>query len=509
MRNAVFTILAISIALMLLVSTTYTDTVTRDEALTVAQNWITFTIHRGSWGGEKQASIQRVEEFSSGDRTIGYYCPVSPRGYILVSLLKELAPVKAYSTACDLDVNENGGMTDLLKYKMERILNTIERNLGPIESVQREELEKILDINYRPAWDDLNRDCADFEEDLEAGVIMCDYVGDDSTYLLTSYWHQGDPYNQDVPTPPVGDDCTNPHCAVGCVATAGSQVMHYWNWPPFGEGGSPYSDTYSWLFIPDTLETSSSLEQQLATAELCHEVGLSVDMDYCGDTTNGCSSSATTSDLEFAFQDNFRYSSSCTKRERPDYTAVTWFELIKEDLNKNQPLVYRIKGHAIVCDGWLEDGSGPTRQYHMNYGWANSRNDWYTVDALHQVDSTATIDDEYLLEEIRPAPSIAGSFSGTYSLDPSFRYRYFTRDATCATTAEFSVAQRLQFLPHVEVKCVSSSGYILFNGSAVADSEEFIYSINEEDTKVGIKIYDGDVKLNENGGIRFFGERDH
>ena len=52
--------------------------------------------------------------------------------------------------------------------------------------------------------------------------------------LLTSHWSQGHPYNSTCPGPWALDDCTAVRCSVGCVATAGAQIMRYWNWPPSG-----------------------------------------------------------------------------------------------------------------------------------------------------------------------------------------------------------------------------------------------------------------------------------
>ena len=93
---------------------------------------------------------------------------------------------------------------------------------------------------------------------------------------LTSHWHQDSPYNNDCPD--LGCTTTsNGRSVVGCVATAGAQIMYYWAWPPYGEG-SPYSDTYDWPNMRDSVTTSSPAAQQAAVAELSHEVGLAVGM---------------------------------------------------------------------------------------------------------------------------------------------------------------------------------------------------------------------------------------
>ncbi len=77
---------------------------TRNEALTVASNWITMIIQKkGDWGGSETAEIDEIHEFKRGERVLGYLFRVKPRGYIIVPLRKEMAPVKAYSAKSDLD----------------------------------------------------------------------------------------------------------------------------------------------------------------------------------------------------------------------------------------------------------------------------------------------------------------------------------------------------------------------------------------------------------------------
>lgn len=64
---------------------------------------------------------------------------------------------------------------------------------------------------------------------------------------LTCTWSQHGPYNAYCPSP----DGTQ-HVVVGCVATAMSQVMYYWRWPPYGTGSASVSYTYRWRTNWDT-----------------------------------------------------------------------------------------------------------------------------------------------------------------------------------------------------------------------------------------------------------------
>lgn len=492
LRNKILLALLIAMGLTI---TIQAKMATMDEALNVASNWIDLVIQKkGGWGDANTAFVQDIQEFKQGQRTIGYFCNVKPIGYIIVSLRRELAPIKAYSDRSDLDPTSTEGMADLIKGKMEEILNAIEQQAGPIQTARTEDVSRLVEINYSNAWAELEGDISTVQWDLvsdEGDISAANYQ--EGQIMLTTNWHQGAPFNNDCPAPPGGDDCTSARCVVGCVATAGAQIMRYWYWPPYGSG-SPYSDTYDWTNMPDSVTTSSPAAEQNAVAELSHEIGIAVNMDYCAGTgTSPCASSAYTEDMEGVYENHYRYSTSCTKRNRTSYTATDWFNLMKADFNANRVIQYRIKGHSIVGDGWQEIGAGPTRQYHMNYGWSGTGDDtWYTLDALNQPGG-GTTSDEYLLENIYPAQSLHSSLVGTYT-KPSFVYRYFNVDAT-GSSATFEPGQYLQFLPGVTV---TSTGTIRFDGSSTSSTRLF----TRGDTGRGARIYGGTIKMSANGSVK-------
>ena len=485
---------------------------TMDEALTVATNWITVIIRKkGDWGGSETAEVDEIREFKRGNRVVGYFCRVKPSGYIVISLRKELAPVKAYSAKTDLDPGSEEGMADLLKGGMERVLNRIEQQIGPVKSAGTEELTGILEIDYRGAWEELQGDVKTLkeepegdmgtpkeelkgdeespEDDLESGGEETNYQEGDM--LLSSDWHQGPPYNNDCPW--LGCGNSNGRAVVGCVATAGAQIMRYWNWPRYGVG-SLYSDTYDWPNMMDTVTTTSPAAQQAAVAELSHEVGVAVDMDY------GCTgSSASTYDMEDVYEDHYRYSTACTSKDRSSYSAVDWFNIMKAEFNANRPVQYKVPGHSIVGDGWQEIGSTPVRQYHMNYGWDNSYTTWYTLDALYLGD----LDEEYMLENIYPAQALGSFINGTYSKN-AFYYRYFDREVS-GHSATFEAGQRLQFLPNIRLRCSSTLGPIRFEASS--SSSTYTRLFTRGDITRGVCMYNNAnsaIKMNYNGSIRFY-----
>ncbi|HIJ53241.1 MAG TPA: hypothetical protein HPP66_08820 [Planctomycetes bacterium] len=509
MKKLTITILIASFAVMVLISPVQAQIATTDEALTVANNWINTIIRKkGSWGEADSAYVDSIREFKRGERVLGYFCRVQPKGYIIVSLRKELAPVKACSATGDINPECDDGVVKYVRDCMERILNKIEKEVGPVRSARTDDVSKICDINYRSVWAELEKDEEEFEKGLGSGVIAMNYQAGD--WLLTTAWTQGDPYNQHCPAPPSGDDCNDAHCAVGCVVTAAAQVMRYWHWPPYGVG-YPYNDAYDWVHMANSYiwdntdnrwedENGNPLSQAHidAVANLCAEIGLAVDMDYC--SGKGCASGVPTEDMEGVYEAPYLYSYSCCRLDRDDdYTAEGWFNEIKIQLNNNQPIQYRVPGHSVVVDGWQVVGG--QRQYHINCGWAGGHpekpcwsgytntNTWYVLDAIPCSDP----DEEFMLANIFPVTSVRHAIAGIYPRVEEFNFRYFNQDAT-GSSALFEPGQYLQFLPGIRVM---STGTIQFQGASMAESRLF----TRGDLSKGIRIDGGGVGLYTGGSL--------
>ncbi len=74
--------------------------VTRDEARQIARRWLAFHVQRsGGWAGSRRPKIHRTWELSTPDGTVlGYAIDIVPVGHIVVPGIRELPPIKAYST---------------------------------------------------------------------------------------------------------------------------------------------------------------------------------------------------------------------------------------------------------------------------------------------------------------------------------------------------------------------------------------------------------------------------
>jgi len=503
MTNTILATLAVLLAGTLCVRAELTS---EQEALTIARNYVSFILtNEGDWGGSESAEVVSIEEFKRADRTLGYFCPVQPQGYLVLSLHKELAPVRAYSSRCNLNPENEEGLTDLIKDKMEGILAAVEKQLGrPLEPDDK--IGGLLEINYRAISDVLVSEAFDPEEYREpqharGGAGMNYQEGE---VLLSCNWHQQPPYNDDCPD--MGCDWSgynnfNYNARVGCVATAGAQVMYHWRWPPSGEGPPPFDDNYDWPnmcaeynydgagWFNDENGVPVTWDQINAVANLCGEVGVAVDMSYeCG------GSSAATADLEDAFEDYLRYDHDGWVVYRDDYDdPVVWFNALKGQFNINRPVPYKVEGHAIVGDGWKEEWIRDDYYwYHMNYGWPNDSYDtWWALDELY-----LGTEDEYFIAAVVPDVAIGSPLGPSYPGAPG-TWRYFDRD-TWGINSTFYAGQWLQILKSgFYLSSAGDPGHaIKFYGEPDLHIRFFLYGDPWGQTRIliqggGMKIYSG------------------
>lgn len=449
----------------------------KSTARTVAENWIKTIIGaKGTWGGSTTARITDVSEFKRGDRVLGYFCEVEPRGHILVSLVEGLAPVKAFSETSALDPTSDEGPADLLKTKMEQTLNIIESRLGPVESITRSDLGKIPELDRFETWEQLEAGPIHTDKKLDSDRSGGDYQ--EGEILLTSHWHQGEPYYNYCPEPPEGSLCMEPHCKVGCVATAGAMIIRYWSWP-LGR---------DWLNMPDAMNINPTPAEIDAVAQLCSDIGTAIYMDYCDGL---CASGADTYEMRplYLF---LGYTSCAGPWYRRDYSFTEWWNRIVGNLNLNRPMQYRILKHSIVCDGWWQL---PDPMVHMNYGWDNEYTTWYVLDQLYQPAEEGSTYYEYIMDNIFPYSSLGSSISGMFPYNPSYNPRFVDRDCW-ADSVDFLAGQLIHFHRRKIMTC--RSGWLNFYGQPAGNTR--LYTA---DPGRGIVINSGYILMYPGAQIKF------
>jgi len=510
MKPLRFSILIAGTLVLASTATLRAELTTEQEALTIARNYVSLVlVNEGDWGGSEVAEVASIEEFRRGDRTLGYFCPVQPQGFLVLSLHKELGPVRAYSGRCGLNLENEEGPTDLIKDKMEGILDAVEKKLGrPLKPDDK--LEDLLEINYRPVFDVLAAEDFDPQQYAEPrrardGAGMNYQEGE---VLLTANWHQQPPHNHHCPDM----DCDwweynhfNECAKVGCVATAGAQVMYHWRWPPYGAGPPPFNDSYDWPnmcnayyydgsgWFNDEHGVPVTWNQINAVANLCGEVGVAVNMDYdCGGST------ADTYDLESAFENYLYYDPDGCVVYRSDYDdPVDWFNALKGQFNINRPVPYRVTNHAIVADGWIEEWVGDDYYwYHMNYGWPNDDYDvWWALDELY----LGGFSEEYFIAAVVPVVAIGSPLGPYYPAG----WWYFDED-TWGINSTFDAGQSLQIL---------RSGFLLSSGGEPAAAIRFygepdlhtrFFLYGDPSGKTRILIQGGGMKIYSGAGMAIY-----
>ena len=426
-RILVLAMLVVVCLLFLATPLAWAERATQAEMRQVCENWLAYMMaQKGTWAGGVQPRIVGVQEIVVDQVVLAHCYSVSPRGYVVVPVLKELPPVMACSEDYDLDVTQAGGIPLLLRDFFAAKAKLWEETYGSLDASMPRTGTALFDPEGRNQWDRYVAPSAMFARQLsEREFAPLAEVGP----LLTSAWHQGAPYNNLCPA---GDGGT---CVVGCVATAASQIMHYWEFPSTGTGSHTDSwdgdqscdgdvgggnltsnfaaHAYDWANMPDNCGGGCNATQNAALAQLCYDVGVAFDMDY-----GHCSSGSFTYDAVTVYPTFFGYDPSIDRENRNDHSVDEWFDIIKPQINLSHPMQYRIYGHSIVCDGWRDTGG--IKQYHMNYGWADGATTWYTIDGLLCNWDGCDVNEEFVIRNIFPnnRPPVAQCQNATVSAGP-------------------------------------------------------------------------------------------
>lgn len=199
--------------------------------------------------------------------------------------------------------------------------------------------------------------------------------------LCKSLWNQSSPYNLLCPN-------NNP---VGCVATAMSQIMYYWQWPESGTGKMSYmssaglvrvtfSDSqYQWADMQASGNSGAAAKD--AVSKLCYDCAVSVKMMFANDGSGSYASYACRALAKF-----FKYRASTTRLLFRNCVATDeeWNALVKAELDAARPMLYAASdangggGHAFVLDGYDSDFN-----VHVNWGWGGQYNGYFPLTTLN------------------------------------------------------------------------------------------------------------------------------
>ena len=215
--------------------------------------------------------------------------------------------------------------------------------------------------------------------------------------LLTTKWDQARPYWNKCPQVQNEDGEYEPSYT-GCVATAMSQIMKYYNYPAqttqvipsyqygygtgnMGEYITQYTEdlpvtTFDWAHMIDSYNGSEDQVYTDAVATLMLYVGHAAHMTYA------LTASGTTDPyIPKAFTNYFDYNAQLVYRS--DYDQQAWEDMVYQELVAGRPMVYNGRagsggGHSFVCDGY-EMGD----YYHINWGWGGLGNGYFQLAVMN------------------------------------------------------------------------------------------------------------------------------
>jgi hypothetical protein len=383
------------------------ETASTEEMAQVCQNWLSRSVSvTGGWAGSANPVISTQSDLMANDTLLARVFLIEPQGYILVPALKDLPPIQVYSETSSFNINDEDGFVAMIREILTHRTRLFVERYGSLEAMAPDESSRLFAKSNRDEWDRLAVTPGKF------GSTLAQEAEAQAGPLLTTAWHQGQPYNMLCP------DGDGGQCVVGCVATAVAQIMEYWQWPPAGTGSSSYhwdgdyscdgsspgrtlnadySDPYDWANMPIHCGYPCDPVQKDALAELSYELGVCFEMMY-----GRCASGTYSWYVQENLPTHFRYDASIDDEYRANYTADGWFALIQSEINAGRPMYYTISRHAIVCDGWKTVDA--MKQYHFNYGWGDSHTAWYTLDDLYCTWEGCDYMIEAMIRNIQPEP---------------------------------------------------------------------------------------------------------
>ena len=228
----------------------------------------------------------------------------------------------------------------------------------------------------------------------KCGRLVSRHGGREDEFLVKTTWNQNYPYNYFCPE---GAGGPGGRCYAGCVATAAAQLMKYWDHPIQGQGSYTYTPEdnpqygpltanfgetiYDWENMPNSISSSSPIEQIEAVALLIYHAGVSVDMNYRPN-----SSGAVTGKLCQTMPAYFFYTDRMANLYRENFTHESYMQLIINAIDMDWPMVHRGGGHAYVLDGYNDSD-----MVHFNWGWSGSSDGWFNIDNHGYTDGESVI----------------------------------------------------------------------------------------------------------------------
>jgi len=371
---------------------------TVDEYLQVARNFLTFK--------NENKQILSIKPIDSNVEETGFLVTLEKGGYIVISTSTEFSPIKAYSFTSNF--------VTLPAWYKEFLINELKVK----KNVNKQQRSKSLSNMHYGLKFLLSYNSSNVKRTSKQ------YVPD--SYLLTTEWNQGVPYNKRLPV------ISNQNALAGCTQIALAQLMRFHQHPQQGSGVFTHNwngqqlksilyRTYNWDIMPDRLDESTDGYIQNEVALLIRDLGIINEADFGVDATSAAVN------IE-AVINYLGYAIGIKTIKNNDEN--TFFQVLVNEIDNLRPVLLNFPSHATVADGYASDPTG--KKIHINMGWGGHADDYYYLDRTVNAGSYAFSPDLTIYYNIFPCNSESNcsvnlessDMLNNYNIDGNFDFEY-------------------------------------------------------------------------------------
>ncbi len=372
------------------------DSVTLDEAETVAHVWTAYRLE--AWASRAGYQLAAIEAYPNEVDPLCFLAHLDPNGFLILSADNEIEPIMAFSPSDHLSLEDlDNPLWSLLledlagrqqsQQEMDHLRVTTRRQTLRLPSNPApSRWSRLLNT---PLPEETSTNGRSFKVTTSLSSVSDIRVEP----FIDTEWGQGEQcsepcYNYHIPS----------ECVCGCAATAMAQLMAFYQHPKSGigthdfkvtvngtqqtcttRGGDGDGGAYLWGQMKDNPDKScSSLTEanREAIGALCYDAAIAIETEF---TTS--SSGAYTDMITPALTGIFDYTNAVYGY------ATTWnlgrfLEAANPNLDAGRPVMLGIfnesnAGHAVLADGYGYDDE--TLYHHLNMGWNGLQDLWYNL----------------------------------------------------------------------------------------------------------------------------------
>ena len=356
--------------------------------------------------------VMRVETFADDyGKPVYYIVYLQPSGFVIVSADDLVEPIIGFADDGAYDPTLKNPLGALVTNDLNMRITAVRSTFGPLAMTpQAAVTETQKKWNYLISLAETSNGGFGLMSNLPVSRERLSKVL--VAPMIQSEWGQGEYYNSyneplafyNYYTPQLVDNKISfiegheDNYPCGCVATAMAQLMRYHRHPnePVepntfiisveeqttersllrGEGSD---GAYNWDDMVFRPRSSTPDENRRAIGALCHDAGVSVNMQYAEG-----GSGAYMGDVANALKSTFKYSNAILGYNSDTNMDSGLIEMINPNLDAECPVILAIgetrdpnSGHAVLCDGYGYESS--QLYHHLNMGWYGWYDCWYNL----------------------------------------------------------------------------------------------------------------------------------